>query len=39
MAGEVLLDAALAKAGVKVDAAVLEQGAADQQKRDARSKK
>ena len=33
-AGEVLLDAALAKAGVKVDAAVLEKAAADQRKRD-----
>jgi len=34
-AGEVLLDAALAKAGVEVDAAVLEKAAADQQQRDA----
>jgi hypothetical protein len=32
--GEVLLEAALAKAGVKVDAAILEKAAADQQKRD-----
>jgi thiol-disulfide isomerase/thioredoxin len=35
MAGEVLLEGALAKAGVKVDAATLEKAAADQQKRDA----
>ena len=34
--GEVLLDAALAKAGIKVDAAILEQAVKDQQKRDAR---
>ena len=33
--GEVLLDAALAKAGVKVDAATLEQAAKDQAARDA----
>ncbi|MBM4061578.1 MAG: redoxin domain-containing protein [Planctomycetes bacterium] len=36
--GEVLLDAALAKAGVSVDPAILEQAKLDQQKRDARSK-
>ena len=35
MAGEVLLEAALAKAGVKVDAATLQQAAEDQKKRDA----
>ncbi|MBL8730772.1 MAG: redoxin domain-containing protein [Planctomycetes bacterium] len=34
MAGEVLLEAALAKAGVTVDAAVLEQAVADQKRRD-----
>ncbi|MBZ0154310.1 MAG: TlpA family protein disulfide reductase, partial [Planctomycetes bacterium] len=34
MAGEVLLEAALAKAGVTVEAAVLEQAAADQKRRD-----
>ncbi|MEQ1632479.1 MAG: redoxin family protein [Planctomycetota bacterium] len=36
MKGEVLLDAALAKAGVKVDEAVLEQAKKDQAARDAR---
>jgi thiol-disulfide isomerase/thioredoxin len=35
-AGEVLLEAALAKAGIQVDAATLEQAAADQKKPDAR---
>jgi thiol-disulfide isomerase/thioredoxin len=35
IAGEVLLEGALAKAGVVVDAATLEKAAADQQKRDA----
>ena len=39
MAGEVLLEGALAKAGVQVDAATLEKAAADQQKRDARTQK
>jgi len=39
IAGEVLLDAALAKAGVKVDPAILEQAAADQKKRDERSQR
>ncbi|MFO1076210.1 MAG: redoxin domain-containing protein [Planctomycetota bacterium] len=39
MLGEVLLEAALAKAGVPVDAAVLEQAAADQKKRDELAKK
>lgn len=33
--GEVLLDAALAKAGIKVDPAILAKAAVDQQKRDA----
>jgi peroxiredoxin len=33
--GEVLLDAALAKAGIKVDPAIIAQAAIDQQKRDA----
>jgi thiol-disulfide isomerase/thioredoxin len=37
--GEVLLDAALAKAGVKVDAAILEQAAKDEQKRAERQPK
>jgi thiol-disulfide isomerase/thioredoxin len=37
--GEVLLDAALAQAGVRVDAAVLEQAKKDQAARDAASKK
>ncbi|MBK8099633.1 MAG: hypothetical protein IPK26_21205 [Planctomycetes bacterium] len=36
--GEVLLDAALAKAGIQVDAAILERAAADLEKRQARSK-
>ena len=39
MAGEVLLEGALAKAGVQVDAATLEKAAADQQKRDAKTQK
>ena len=39
MQGEVLLEGALAKAGVKVDAAILQQAAADQQKRDDRRSK
>ncbi len=39
MTGEVLLEAALAKAGVKVDAATLEKAAEDQKKRDERSRK
>jgi thiol-disulfide isomerase/thioredoxin len=39
MDGEVLLEAALAKAGVKVDAATLEKAAADQKKRDELGKK
>lgn len=38
-AGEVLLEGALAKAGVKVDAAILEQAAKDQARRDERQKK
>jgi len=33
MAGEVILDAALAKAGIKVDPAIVEKGAADLKKR------
>jgi hypothetical protein len=36
MAGEVLLDAALAKAGIKVDAAILAKAVEDQKKRDSR---
>lgn len=36
MAGEVLLDAALAKAGIKVDAAILAKAGEDQKKRDSR---
>ncbi len=36
--GEVLLDAALAKAGVQVEAAVRQRAAADQSKRDARAR-
>jgi thiol-disulfide isomerase/thioredoxin len=39
MEGEVLLDGALAKAGVKVDAETLKKAAEDQAKRDAREKK
>ena len=39
MEGEVLLDAALAKAGVRVDAETLKKAAEDQAKRDAREKK
>ncbi|HEX5053881.1 MAG TPA: redoxin domain-containing protein [Planctomycetota bacterium] len=38
MEGEVLLEAALAKAGVPIDAAVLAQAEADQKKRDERAK-
>jgi hypothetical protein len=39
MEGEVLLDAALAKAGVRVDAETLKKAVEDQAKRDAREKK
>jgi thiol-disulfide isomerase/thioredoxin len=39
MDGEVLLEAALAKAGIEVDAATLAQAAKDQQKRDEAKKK
>ena len=36
--GEVLLDAALAKAGIEVDAAILQKAAEDQKARDGQSK-